>query len=130
MPAYDRSEPASDSTVSTSPKEVVIFFSQEVDANTVVIRVLGPDGTQVDLQDAAVDLCDPDRKRATVSLPDVLPAGAYIVQWETMSLEDDERDNGSFSFVIKFPEGSPAASPQATPGASPEASPTNAAVSC
>lgn len=127
---YDRSEPAADATITTSPEEVVVYFTQELQSDGTLVAVLGPDGSRIDLQDSAVDLCDASRKRVTVSLPENLPNGEYIVQWQTMSLEDAEADSGSFTFTLNAPAASPEASPGASPEASPAASPSASPTAC
>lgn len=119
----ERSEPPAGSTVVTAPTQVVAYFSQELDASGTTMSVLGPNGARVDLGDAAVDLCDPTRKRVTVSLPANLLNGEYTVEWKTFSLEDSEEGSGAFTFVVNVPGGASAASPSASPAASPAASP-------
>ena len=119
----ERSEPEAGSTVTSVPTQVVSYYSQELDYSGTTMTVLGPSGERVDRGDAAVDLCDPNRKRLTVSLLPDLPNGEYTVQWTTLSLEDAEVHEGSFTFTVAVPSGTPGATPSATPAASPEASP-------
>jgi copper transport protein len=128
----DRSVPSPDELVTEAPTEVELYFTQELNPDGLIVAVLGgPDGPRVDLLDAAIDLCDPSRKRVTVSLPAELPDGEYLVQWQTLSNEDGETDAGAFTFTIAAgtaspvanPSGSPVGSPEASPAGSPDASP-------
>ena len=120
---YDRSVPAADSVVDTAPAIVEIWFTQEIGSGGTVVRVLGPDGAQVDLGDTTLDLFDPERKRVTVSLQSNLAPGTYTVEWTTLSAEDGESGSGTFAFTIAGAAATPSASPEASPVASPAASP-------
>ncbi|MCC6945141.1 MAG: copper resistance protein CopC [Thermomicrobiales bacterium] len=121
----DRSDPEAGSSVDRAPAQIEMWFSEEL-ADGSTAQVLGPDGSRVDNDDAAIDLFDPDRKHLVVTLEAGLPAGEYTVEWTTVSGEDDDTHTGSFSFTVTVgaaPVASPVASPQASPVASPEASP-------
>jgi methionine-rich copper-binding protein CopC len=114
----DRSNPAPNSTVGAPPAIVEAWFSEDLDSNGSRLSVFGPDGTQVDKGDSAVDLYDPLRRHATVSLKAGLGPGVYTVRWTSVSSIDGDTADGSFTFTVGGP-GPPCAS--ATPGATPPA---------
>lgn len=97
---YERSLPAADSVISTSPTIVEVWFTQELfrreGANR--LEVIGPGGSQVDLSDSRID--DDDRTHVLVSLQPDLPAGIYTVRWFNVSLEDGHEEEGEFVFTI------------------------------
>jgi len=127
---YDRSVPAADAVVATAPPMVEIWFTQEIDESGTVIRVIGPDGSQVDLGDTTLDLFDPNRKRVTVSLTAELSPEIYTVEWTSLSAEDGEADEGSFTFTVACDVGTPGASPEASPAVSPESSSSASPMAC
>jgi len=114
---YARSEPAADEALSTPPTQVKVWFTQELFRREGEnwLRVTGPDGARVDLDDTAVD--DDDRTLATVSLSETLPDGLYTVAWRGLSAEDGHPGDGEFTFTVAA---NPAAV-QNTPTAAPEA---------
>lgn len=122
----DVSDPMAGSTVPEAPPAVTVTFSEEVAADGTELTVLGPNGDRADQGDSALDLNDMDRKRVSVGLQPNLGQGTYTVMWTSVSAEDGDTDEGSFSFNLGAPStpgASPEASPEASPGASPAASP-------
>jgi len=97
---YDHSDPPADAVIPAVPSEVHVWFTQELfrreGANDV--EVFGPDGTQVDNDDARID--DDDRSHMLVTLPDDLPPGAYTVLWRSLSADDGDADSGRFVFTV------------------------------
>lgn len=97
---YERSDPPADAVLPEPPAEVHVWFTQELfrreEANT--LEVFGPDGTQVDNDDAQID--DDDRKHMFVSLQAGLPDGRYTVKYATLSIDDGDSFSGEFSFTI------------------------------
>ncbi|MCC6674530.1 MAG: copper resistance protein CopC [Thermomicrobiales bacterium] len=118
----DRSVPKADSTVTGSPAQVEIWFTQEVTEDSK-IEVAGASGAPATAGDSRLDLYDPDRKHMTVELLPNLPDGVYTVSWTSVSEEDGDTETGSFTFTISG-SGTPVASPVASPLASPAASAT------
>ena len=133
---YARSEPAADEVLSTPPKQVRVWFTQELFRREGEnwLRVTGPDGARVDLDDTAVD--DNDRTLLTVTLADDLPDGAYRVEWRALSADDGHPKEDEFVFTIGAANPAsagttPATVPTATPApeatiASPSDAPTPA----
>ena len=106
----ESSVPAAGSTVASAPLTLELTFDEEVASDGVTVRVLGPDGDEVQAGTAEVDLNDPERRHVTLSLQGNLPPGRYTVEWEATSNLDDHADKGSFAFTVGAPS-SPGASP-------------------
>lgn len=113
----DRSNPEADATVTGSPEQVEIWFSQEVGEGSS-IQVVNAAGASATAGDAQLDLFDPDRKHMTVELAPNLPDGVYTVTWTSVSAEDGDTETGSFTFTVTG-SGTPVASPVASPAGSP-----------
>jgi copper resistance protein C len=113
---FDHSNPAPNATVPTAPAIVEAWFTEDLDSNGTMLAVFGPDGAQVDKGDSAVDLNDPLRRHATVSLNEGLGPGVYTVKWTSVSSIDGDTAKGSFTFTIG---GSGTPCPFGTPGATP-----------
>jgi methionine-rich copper-binding protein CopC len=97
---YDRSDPGAGAVVSTTPAQVVIWFTQDMFRRQGEnwIRVTGPGGEEVHAREAVID--DDDRRQLSVSLlPDLAP-GEYTVAWRTLSAEDSDDHEGSFTFTL------------------------------
>ncbi len=115
---YARSEPGAGAVIATAPSEVVIWFGQDMfrRAGENGIEVLGPDGAAVQTGAAAIN--DDDRRILSVPLAAGLTPGAYTVNWHTLSAEDGDDAEGSFTFTYD-----PAAAVTSTP-MQPDATPT------
>ena len=98
---YERSVPSADEVVDQSPRQVQVWFTQELfrRERQNSLEVYGPDEQRVDLDDAAID--DDDRKLMTVSLPADLADGVYIVRWRTLSADDGDDADGEFQFTVR-----------------------------
>lgn len=93
----DHADPKVGSTVTNSPTEVKIWFTQELEPAFSSIEVKNAAGGEVDKKDVRLD--DKDKTLLVVSLPQ-LPAGTYTVTWHVVS-EDTHRTQGSFEFTVK-----------------------------
>lgn len=113
----DRSVPKADSTVTSSPAMVELWFTEEIGKGSKIV-VKDSAGKEVQKGDAELDLMDPDRKHLTVALQPNLASGVYTVTWTSQSSEDGDEETGTFQFKI-----SGAATPVAPPSASPQSSP-------
>ena len=91
-----RAEPAVGSTVQTSPKEVRIRFTENIEPAVSSIQVFDGSGKEVDKRDLHVDRSD--HALLHVSLPP-LEAGSYKVIWRVVSV-DTHVTNGNFTFRI------------------------------
>ncbi len=97
---YVRSEPAAGEVLATPPAQVKVWFTQELFRREGEnwLRVTGPDGARVDLDDTVVD--DNDRSLLVVTLADNLPDGAYRVEWRALSADDGHPKEGEFGFAV------------------------------
>ncbi|MCC7165667.1 MAG: copper resistance protein CopC [Anaerolineae bacterium] len=112
--------PAIDSTVETAPDKIVCTTTQSMDPDASKLEVFDASGMPVDKGDSAVDLNDPDRKTISVSFDTAkMPEGVYTVKWATLSTEDNEAEEGEFTFTIGSPSGA-----QPTAAATSAAEPT------
>lgn len=91
-----RAEPAVGSTVQTSPGEVRIWFTENIEPAFSSVQVFNDSGKEVDKHDVHVD--SSERALLRVSLPPVA-AGTYKVVWHVVSV-DTHVTNGSFTFRV------------------------------
>jgi methionine-rich copper-binding protein CopC len=91
-----RAEPAVGSTVQTSPSEVRIRFTENIEPAFSGIQVFDPSGKKVDKHDVGLDRSD--HALLHVSLPR-LGAGIYKVVWRVVSV-DTHVTSGSFTFQV------------------------------
>lgn len=96
----DRALPPIEGVVSEAPAILRLWFTEELVTDQLTIAVLGPNGERVDGGDAAVDLYDPERRTAQVSLRPNLGSGIYTVQWHSASALDEDAVDGSFRFTV------------------------------
>jgi methionine-rich copper-binding protein CopC len=93
-----KSEPPAGAVLSESPKEVRVWFNEELQTKESSLKVFTPEGKQVDNGDGGVDLNDPDHASMVVSLPP-LGEGAYTVRWHAV-LTDGDATDGEFAFYV------------------------------
>jgi methionine-rich copper-binding protein CopC len=93
----NHAEPKVGSTITSSPAEIRIWFTQELEPAFSTLEVQDAQGKEVDKKDAHLD--DKDKSLFLVSLPQ-LPAGTYTVIWRAVSV-DTHRTQGTFHFTIK-----------------------------
>jgi copper resistance protein C len=91
-----RAEPAVGSTVQTSPNEVRIWFTENIELAFSTIQVFDESGKEVDKRDVHLDRSN--QALLHVSLPR-LGAGTYKVLWRVVSV-DTHVTNGSFTFRV------------------------------
>ena len=89
-------EPAVGSTVQTSPSEVRIRFTENIEPAVSSIQVFDASGKEMDKRDLHLDRSD--HALLHVSLPP-LGAGTYKVVWRVVSV-DTHVTNGNFTFRI------------------------------
>src|SRR5690606_39296473 len=93
-----RSEPAADSTVTTAPRELRLWFSQRPELAFTSARVSRA-GTQVEVGRAALGSSELEGVLVVLPIQEVLPPGNYDVAWRTMA-SDGHVITGEFSFSI------------------------------
>jgi copper resistance protein C len=91
-----RAEPAVGSTAQTSPNEVRIWFTENIEPAFSTIQVFDASGKEVDKRDVHLDRSN--HALLHVSLPP-LGAGPYKVVWRVVSV-DTHVTNGNFTFRI------------------------------
>ena len=89
-------EPGVGSTIQTSPSEVRIQFTENIEPALSSIQILDASGKEVDKRDLHLDRSD--QALLHVSLPR-LGAGTYKVVWRVVSA-DTHATSGSFTFRI------------------------------
>ena len=96
----DHADPAVGSTVTASPKEVRLWFTEELEPAFSTLHVVDGAGKTVDGGDGRVDASNPTLLR--VSLPALSP-GTYRVIWRVLSV-DSHTTEGDFTFEVKAGE--------------------------
>jgi len=91
-----RAEPSVGSTVQTSPNEVRIRFTENIEPAFSSIQVFDASGKEVDKRDVHLDRSD--HAMLHVSLPQ-LGSGTYKVVWRVVSV-DTHVTNGNFIFRV------------------------------
>jgi hypothetical protein len=90
----DHASPAAGSTVSSSPSQVSLFFTQYIEPMFSRVEVRNAAGARVDQGDTKVR-----GREMRVSLK-ALPPGIYSVHWRILSV-DTHRTEGSFRFHVE-----------------------------
>ena len=93
----DHSDPKVGSTVGSSPTQVKIWFTEELEAAFSKIRVYDSTGKEVDSKDVKVD--PTDKAIMMVSVPSLAP-GTYKVHWNAVAV-DTHHTSGNFEFTVK-----------------------------
>lgn len=93
----DHADPKVGGTLTNSPTEIKIWFTQNVEPAFSTIQVQDAQGKEVDKKDS--HLAAKDKSLLAVSVPQ-LPAGTYTVTWRVVSV-DTHKTQGHFEFTIK-----------------------------
>ena len=91
-----KTQPANGTTLSVAPKDVQLWFDEEVDLKVSRIGLMGPAG-KVAL--APPRLMGPKSLVATVTGP--MTDAAYTVTWQTAAADDGHVAKGTFKFTLK-----------------------------
>lgn len=97
-PVYVDSTPGAFESVSSSPEEVKVFFSEAIELSYSSIRVLGPDGNRVDMNDP--HNVEGDTASIAATLQPNLPEGEYTVTTRVLSAVDGHTVEETFIFGI------------------------------
>ncbi len=96
-------EPAAGSELSTPPAELTLTFSQGLKQAGSFVLIEDSSGNRVPVQVAF----DPaDAKVMGVTIGATLAPGVYEVRWQTLSADDDDYHDGSYSLTVLNPDGS------------------------
>jgi methionine-rich copper-binding protein CopC len=90
--------PPADSTVTASPSELDLRFSDEIDLAFTGVMVSGPSGKPVATGPARSGT--PDASSLTVPISGKLTAGAYVVDWHALSA-DGHKTQGRYVFSVQ-----------------------------
>jgi copper transport protein len=97
--ALEGSDPAADSSVPVSPRQIVLTFSEAPDAELSLVRVLDAQGATVPGVTAPEPVPgEPASLRVTPSTP--LADGVYTVNWRAVSSVDGHVESGAFAFGV------------------------------
>jgi len=91
------STPPANGTVSTSPSEIDLKFSEALNLKFSGAKVTGPDTAEVKLQERM--LMDGDTT-LMATIPDKLAPGTYTVEWHVLSA-DGHKTHGDYTFIVK-----------------------------
>lgn len=94
----DHTEPAVGSAVKLPPAEVVLTFTEDLEAKFSRVQVFDAAGREVDRKNVHLDPKNP--RRLIVSMTAVPGAGAYKVVWRAVSV-DTHVTNGDFTFRVE-----------------------------
>jgi methionine-rich copper-binding protein CopC len=124
----EESDPADGETI-TTPYTLTATFSEEFDLARSFVRIQNAAGVLV----AEGGVSDDDPLTMVVELPE-LPPGEYTAFWQTVTPDDNGREDGTFTFIVApspTPEPTPTRAPTEAPGSTatpaPPASATPAA---
>jgi methionine-rich copper-binding protein CopC len=98
----ERAEPAPGSEVRPPVNELVMRFTQGVKPSGSWVQVTDSTGSRLS-GDAQFDAADPKVMRFALSNP---KPDVYTVRWQTLSADDDDYFDSSFSFTVLNPDGS------------------------
>lgn len=93
----DHAIPSVGGTVSGSPREIRLFFTQDVVTAFSHVHVVSESGAAVPASKPAAD--PSDRSIVIVRLGRKLPPGTYSVTWYVVSI-DTHTTQGTFSFTV------------------------------
>lgn len=91
------STPADKATVTVSPSELDLSFTEELNLKFTGVKITGPKATAVKTGDPM--LMDGD-KGLMVPVSEQLAPGVYTVEWHALSA-DGHKTDGSYSFTVK-----------------------------
>lgn len=89
--------PADKGTVTGSPSELNLTFTESLNLKFSAVKVTGPDKTVVKLGNPRLTRNDTG---LTIPVPAPLGAGTYTVEWHVLST-DGHKTNGSYTFTVK-----------------------------
>ncbi len=115
----DTAQPADGAVLDAPPTEIVLTFTEALDAAQSHMELIGPDGTEV-----AAGAIDPDNELAMrIDPPDLAP-GAYEIRSTAVAAHDGAVARETLTFTILAPSPSPTPTPTPRPSASPTPTPS------
>jgi methionine-rich copper-binding protein CopC len=92
-----RSQPEQNATVTTSPKQIDVWFNDKVGGEYKAVAVIDSKGNRVDNKDVQQEMLDGSHLYCTVQN---LPPDTYTVRYRVVSI-DTHIVTGKFQFTIK-----------------------------
>ncbi|HLQ63320.1 MAG TPA: copper resistance CopC family protein, partial [bacterium] len=92
----ERSEPAANASVPTSPRQVALWFTETVDPAFSTVAVVDREGKPVGLGAVRVS----GDQRGLIASVGELPRGVYTVRWRVLSATDGHATSGFFVFAV------------------------------
>jgi len=92
--------PAIGSTIATAPTTVSVFTAENMktDLKDSNLLVYGPSGDLISTGNAKFDVNNPQTMSVTIK-PE--KDGIYVVRWNNVSSDDNDPDQGAFTFTVK-----------------------------
>ena len=97
-PKLVKADPASDSVVTSSPKELRLSFNEELVTKFSGVEIKDQKGEKVEIGTTVID--PGNKKQLIVALPKPLASGVYKVNWHAVAA-DTHRVEGGYSFTVK-----------------------------
>lgn len=97
----ERSVPARDARVTNPVTELILYFTQQLKREGSWLKLLDAAGKDVALSPTV----DGEAKTIRATLPTLAPA-VYTVEWQSLSLDDDDYADGKFQFTVLRADGS------------------------
>src|SRR5579885_387801 len=126
-------EPAIGSTIAQAPTKVTVFAAENInpDPKKSNLQVYGPGADATDTLishgNAQVSLSNPKEMSISITPNSGHTNGVYVVFWQTVSADDGDAAQGSFTFTVNPNRAS--ATPASTQNTSPPANANNASAS-
>jgi methionine-rich copper-binding protein CopC len=93
----EKSTPAENETVATSPKEIRLWFAEKIDPKFSSITLMKADSTKIEIAKAhGTD----DPKSIAAEVTTTLASGRYLIRWRTAG-DDGHAVRGTFGFAVK-----------------------------
>jgi methionine-rich copper-binding protein CopC len=96
-----KSIPSKDTTVSTSPASLQLWFSEKIELPISRVQLVGPDNKVVPTANITRDDSKPDSPVVALLVTE-LANGAYVVNW-TAGSADGHAVKGAYRFTVKKP---------------------------
>ncbi len=93
--AYSKSMPVKDATLSASPEQVQVWFTQDPEPAVSRLSLAGPGG-EIAMGETRVG----EEKSLMAAVPAPLGPGTYTVSWRSAG-DDGHVQRGDFSFTIR-----------------------------
>ena len=91
-----RSDPPANSVLASSPHQVTLYFTEQVEPKLTGAAVYDSNGREVD---SGYHVDSADSTILIINLP-TLPSGVYTVAWHAISAVDGHHTSGSFPFGV------------------------------